>query len=192
MPRLRLHLYLYSVLLLQPRADAFSYRRHYGSRTKYPHTSAKPSPALSKRRTSAASWSGTMAGRATRRSGGLSRRMYVYVCMYIKYATLAGLVGGRPAVNCDITLYVSLALNHVRSLLSIHHYTIPRRQPFCTNAYTMSAPAVDLKKPVQEPQTEKEVQKGLSDDACVIFLLSSFHKRIADSGMTGWLRRRRV
>lgn len=33
----------------------------------------------------------------------------------------------------------------------------------------MSAPAVDLKKPVQEPQTEKEVQKGLSDDACVLF-----------------------
>lgn len=31
----------------------------------------------------------------------------------------------------------------------------------------MSAPAVDLKKPAQEAQTDKEVQKGLSDDACV-------------------------
>ncbi|OWZ45694.1 DNA-binding protein, 42 kDa [Cryptococcus neoformans c45] len=29
----------------------------------------------------------------------------------------------------------------------------------------MSAPAVDLKKPAQEAQTDKEVQKGLSDDA---------------------------
>lgn len=47
-----------------------------------------------------------MARRATRRLGSLSNRIYVCVCMYDerhKGATLAGLVGGRQAVNCDIT-----------------------------------------------------------------------------------------
>lgn len=72
-----------SILSKQTRADATHFhRRHYGSRTKYLHTSAKPSPALSKRRTSAASWSGTMAGRATRPLGSLSRR-HVHICICI-------------------------------------------------------------------------------------------------------------
>lgn len=87
-----------------------------------------------------------------------------------EYATLAGLVGGRLAVNCDITYIRVLAVGRVVAfiLLLIHH-TLSHLDLICTNVHTMSAPAVDLKKPVQEPQTEKEVQKGLSDDACVLF-----------------------
>lgn len=107
---------------------------------------------------------------------------------------MAGLVGGRLAVNCDITCIPSfgggrLAFDPctIPSFHTLSHHS--NLDLICTNVHqTMSAPAVDLKKPVQEPQTEKEVQKGLSDDACVLFSRSSFsRKRIRDQKLIqGW------